>query len=257
VAIDVAEPDRAPPRTLAAELYGALPATLAALREAAFPVEPASERQMWIAALRATEDDARAGEAAELADERAPLHPMRVYRELIGMLDRDAVVVGDGGEFVSYASRVVDSYEPGCWLDPGPLGCLGCGPGYGLAAKLARPDRQVVLLLGDGAFGFAGMELDTLARHGVAVLAVIGNNGIWALEKHPMETLYGYSVAADLRPGTRYDQIAEALGCHGELVTTPTDLRPALDRALESGRPALVNVLTDPGVAYPRRSNLA
>ncbi len=114
-----------------------------------------------------------------------------------------------------------------------------------------------MLLLGDGAFGFSGMELDTLARHGVAVLAVVGNNGIWALEKHPMEAMYGYSVAADLRPGTRYDQVAEALGCHGELVSTPADLRPALERALASGAPALVNVLTDPTVAYPRRSNLA
>ena len=75
-----------------------------------------------------------------------------------------------------------------------------------------------MLLLGDGAFGFSGMEFDTLARHGVAVVGVIGNNGIWALEKHPMEALYGYSVAADLRPATRYDQVAEALGCHGELV---------------------------------------
>ena len=133
---------------------------------------------------------------------------MRVYGELIRLLDRDAIVVGDGGDFVSYAGRLIDSYQPGCWLDPGPLGCLGCGFGYALAAKLARPDRQVVLLLGDGAFGFSGMELDTLARHGVAVVAVVGNNGIWALEKHPMEALYGYSVAADLRPATRYDQMA-------------------------------------------------
>jgi acetolactate synthase I/II/III large subunit len=257
VAIDAAEPDQAPLRSLAAELYGALPATLDGLREAARPFEPSSERQRWIDALRATEDDARAGEAAELADDRAPLHPLRVYRELMGILGRDTIIVGDGGDFVSYAGRVLDSYEPGCWLDPGPLGCLGCGPGYALAAKLARPERQVVLLLGDGAFGFSGMEFDTLARHGVAVLAVVGNNGIWALEKHPMEALYGYSVAAELRPGTRYDQVAEALGCHGELVSTPAELRPALDRALETNRPALVNVLTDPAVAYPRRSNLA
>ena len=107
-------------------------------------------------------------------------------------------MVGDGGDFVSYAGRLVNSYEPGCWLDPGPFGCLGTGPGYALAAKLARPERQVVLLLGDGAFGFAGMEFDTLARHGVNVVGVVGNNGIWALEKHPMEFLYGYSVAADL-----------------------------------------------------------
>ena len=137
------------------------------------------------------------------------------------MLDRDAIVIGDGGDFVSYAGRVVDSYEPGCWLDPGPFGCLGSGPGYALAAKLAHPDRQVVLLLGDGAFGFSGMEFDTLARHGVNVVGVMGNNGIWGLEKHPMEFLYGYSVAADLRPETRYDQVVEALGGHGELVREP------------------------------------
>jgi acetolactate synthase-1/2/3 large subunit len=182
---------------------------------------------------------------------------MRIYGELAEMLDRNAIVVGDGGDFVSYAGRVVDSYRPGCWLDPGPYGCLGSGPGYALAAKLAHPDRQVVLLLGDGAFGFSGLEFDTLARHGVAVVGVMGNNGIWALEKHPMEAIYGYSVAAELRPETRYDQVVEALGCHGELVRAPDELRPALERAFGAGRPALVNVLTDPGVAYPRRSNLA
>jgi acetolactate synthase I/II/III large subunit len=260
VAIDAAEPDRDSPRQLAAELYGALPVTLDALRAAAGAADAAaggSPREAWIASLRATEDDARDRERGELTDERAPLHPVRVYGELIRLLDRDAIVVGDGGDFVSYAGRLIDSFEPGCWLDPGPLGCLGCGFGYALAAKLARPDRQVVLLLGDGAFGFSGMELDTLARHGVAVVAVVGNNGIWALEKHPMEAVYGYSVAADLRPQTRYDQMAQALGCQGELVSTPAELRPALERAFASGGPALVNVLTDPGVAYPRRSNLA
>jgi acetolactate synthase-1/2/3 large subunit len=207
--------------------------------------------------LRATERDARAAEAAERADERAPLHPMRVYAELGELLDRDAIVIGDGGDFVSYAGRVIDTYEPGCWLDPGPFGCLGAGTGYALAAKLAHPSRQVVLLLGDGAFGFSAMEFDTLARHGVNVVAIIGNNGIWGLEKHPMEFIYGYSVAADLRPGTRYDQMVEALGCHGELVRTPAELGPALRRAFEAGRPALVNVLTNPAVAYPRRANLA
>jgi len=257
VIVDVADGDQAPRRALAAELYGALPPTLEALRASAGAPGGDSDREAWIRSLRATEDDARGSEASELSDDRAPLHPLRIYGELIGMLDREAIIVGDGGDFVSYAGRVLDSYHPGCWLDPGPLGALGCGPGYALAAKLAHPERQVVLLLGDGAFGFAGMEFDTLARHGVAVLGVVGNNGVWGLEKHPMEALYGYSVAADLRPGTRYDQVAEALGCHGELVSTPAELRPALDRALASGRPAVVNVLTDPSVAYPRKSNLA
>ena len=182
---------------------------------------------------------------------------MRIYAELRELLDRDAIVVVDGGDFGSYAGRMIDSYEPGCWLDPGPFGCLGSGPGYALAAKLAHPGRQVVLLLGDGAFGFSGMEFDTLARHGVGVVGVMGNNGIWGLEKHPMEFLYGYSVVADLRPGTRYDQVVEALGGHGELVSAPAELRPALERALAAEAPALVNVLTDPSVAYPRSANLA
>jgi acetolactate synthase-1/2/3 large subunit len=256
VVIDVAEPARDHPRPVAAELYGALPATLEALGSLA-GTTLASEREAWVAALRALERERRASEASGFADPRAPLHPMRVYGELMPMLDRDAIVIGDGGDFVSFAGRVVDSFEPGCWLDAGPFGCLGSGPGYALAAKLAHPQRQVVLLLGDGAFGFSGMEFDTLARHGVAVVAVMGNNGIWALEKHPMEMVYGYSVAAELRPGTRYDRVVEALGCHGEFVTSPSELRPALERAFASGQPALVNVLTDPSVAYPRRANLA
>jgi acetolactate synthase-1/2/3 large subunit len=254
VVVDVAEPSRDHPRPVSVELYGALPATL---RDLLAATRAPVDRSAWIGSLRSVEDEKRSAEAAELSDSRAPLHPMRVYGELAQVLDRDAIIVGDGGDFVSYAGRVVDSYAPGCWLDPGPFGCLGSGPGYALAAKLARPERQVVLLLGDGAFGFSGMEFDTFARHGIPVVAVIGNNGIWALEKHPMESIYGYSVAAELRPGTRYDQVADALGCHGELVSEPGALRPALERAFESDRPAVVNVLTDPSVVYPRRSNLA
>jgi acetolactate synthase-1/2/3 large subunit len=259
IAIDVAEPQRAHPRAVSAELYGALPATLDVLRAAATPLAEVTlgARGEWVQTLRATETERRGEEAADLGDPRAPLHPMRIYGELAQMLDRDAIVIGDGGDFVSYAGRVVDSYRPGCWLDPGPYGCLGSGPGYALAAKLAHPDRQVLLLLGDGAFGFSGMEFDTLARHGVGVVGLIGNNGIWALEKHPMEAIYGYSVAAELRPETRYDEVVRALGGHGELVRTPDELRPALQRAFAADGPALVNVLTDPSIAYPRRSNLA
>jgi acetolactate synthase-1/2/3 large subunit len=254
IVLDAAEPIRDHPRPVAAELYGFVPGALDALRSGA---AGGASTDAWVAELRAAENEKRAGEQAELDDDRAPLHPMRLYKELGEVLDRDAIIIGDGGDFVSYAGRVVPSYEPGCWLDPGPYGCLGAGPGYALAAKLARPDKQVVLLLGDGAFGFAGMEYDTLARHGVNVVGVMGNNGIWALEKHPMEFLYGYSVAAELRPETRYDQVVEALGGHGELVSRAEELKPALARAFESGKPALVNVLTDPNVIYPRRSNLA
>jgi acetolactate synthase-1/2/3 large subunit len=254
IVIDVADPDRDHPRAVSAELYGPLALSLDSLREAA---SGGGDHATWVDGLRTIENEKRSAEAGELSDSRAPLHPMRIYGELAQLLDRDAIVIGDGGDFVSFAGRLIDSFEPGCWLDPGPYGCLGSGPGYALAAKLARPDRQVVLLLGDGAFGFSGLDFDTLARHDVAVVAVLGNNGIWALEKHPMEFLYGYSVAAELREGTRYDQVAEALGCDGELVRSPEELRPALERAFTSGRPTLVNVLTDPSVAYPRKAALA
>ncbi len=204
IVVDSVEPERTPPRPVAAECYGDIPLALASIADGC---DGPLDTTAWVAHLRAQEDQKRATELGELQDQRAPLHPMRIYGELAGMLDRDAIVVGDGGDFVSYAGRVVDSFDPGCWVDPGPFGCLGSGPGYALAAKLAHPERQVVLLLGDGAFGFSGMEFDTLSRHGVNVVAVVGNNGIWALEKHPMQALYGYSVIADLRPGTRYDVV--------------------------------------------------
>lgn len=255
VMVDDAEPEHHSERAIAVELYGGITETLKALKTAASDV-PGS-RTSWVAQLRETENEKRAGEQADLTDDRAPLHPLRIYGELNQMLDRDAIVVCDGGDFVSYAGKAINTYEPGCWMDPGPFGCLGTGPGYALAAKLAHPDRQVVMMLGDGAFGFAGMDFDTLIRHDIPVVGVMGNNGIWALEKHPMEFVYGYSVAAELRPGTRYDQVVEVLGGHGELVDKPADLRPALERALSSGKPALVNVLTDPEVVYPRSANLA
>jgi acetolactate synthase-1/2/3 large subunit len=230
-------------------------AALTAIRES-LPADP-QRTSTWVNRLRKIEAEKRSEEQEMLDDDRSPLHPMRVYRELGEFLDRDAIVVGDGGDFVSFAGRVWETWEPGSWMDPGPYGCLGAGPGQAIGAKLAHPERQVCLLLGDGAFGFSGMEFDTMARHNLPIVAVVGNNGIWALEHHPMKFLYGYSLAAELRPETRYDEVVSALGCHGELVRSPDELRPALDRAFASGKPALVNVLTDPEVVYPRRANLA
>jgi acetolactate synthase I/II/III large subunit len=254
VAIGSSQPEPSSPRDLAAELYGGVSATLETLRSGA---DGGPERSAWLAELREVENETRAAEQADLTDKRAPLHPLRVYHELGQVLDRNAIVIGDGGDFVSFAGRVMETYEPGCWMDPGPYGCLGSGPGYALAAKMAHPDRQVCLMLGDGAFGFSGLEFDSFVRHGLPIVGVMGNNGIWALEKHPMEALYGYSVAAELQPGCRYDEVVRALGGHGELVSRPDQLRPALERAFASDKPALVNVLTDPNVVYARRSNLA
>jgi acetolactate synthase-1/2/3 large subunit len=236
-------------------LAGDIGSTLTAIRESASG-DP-KRTAPWVEELRRTELEKRAEEQEMLDDDRSPMHPMRIYKELGDFLDRDAIVVGDGGDFVSFAGRVWETWEPGTWMDPGPYGCLGAGPGQAIGAKLAHPERQVCLLLGDGAFGFSGMEFDTMARHNLPIVAVMGNNGIWALEHHPMKFLYGYSMAAELRPETRYDEVVSALGCHGELVRSPDELRPALDRAFASGKPALVNVLTDPEVVYPRRANLA
>ncbi len=237
------------------DLVGDVADSLTAMREVAG--RDPSRTSAWVEQLRGVEEERRAAEREELDDPRSPLHPVRVYAELGEVLDRDAIVIGDGGDFVSYAGRFIDTFQPGCWMDPGPFGCLGAGPGQAIGARIAHPDRQVCLLLGDGAFGFAGIEFDTMARHGLAVVGVMGNNGIWALEHHPMKFLYGYSVAAELRPETPYEEMVEALGCDGVLVRRPDELRPALERAFASGRPTLINVLTDPEVVYPRKSNLA
>jgi acetolactate synthase I/II/III large subunit len=209
-------------------------------------------RDAWLERLRAAADEAGERDRKLLASDAEPIHPARVYGELLPLLADDAVVIGDGGDFVSFAGRYVEPARPGCWLDPGPYGCLGTGLGYAVAARLARPSSQVVLLLGDGAAGLSLMDVDTLVRHRLPVVMVCGNNGAWGLEKHPMRMLYGYDVAADLQPGCRYDEVVRALGGAGELVTSPAQLGPALRRAFDAGVPYLVNVLTDPEVAYPR-----
>lgn len=217
---------------------------------------PKADHEPWIERLADLELRAAAEEALALGAESSPIKPSRIYGEVRRRLDRDAVVVNDGGDFVSYSGKYLDAHEPGCWLDPGPYGCLGTGLGYSIAARVAHPDRQVVTMMGDGAAGFSLMDIDTLVRHELPVVIVVGNNGIWGLEKHPMRAIYGYDVAADLQPGCRYDQVVQALGGAGEIITEPEDIGPALDRAFAAGVPYLVNVVTDPDDVYPRQSNL-
>ncbi|MPZ26433.1 MAG: acetolactate synthase [Micromonosporaceae bacterium] len=215
------------------------------------------DRAGWVERLRVAEREVAARHAEEMAAGTDPVKPARVYGELRRVLDRDAVTIGDGGDFVSYAGRYLEPATPGSWLDPGPYGCLGTGLGYAIGARLTYPERQVCVLMGDGAAGFSLMDVESLVRQRLPVVIVVGNNGIWGLEKHPMRAMYGYDVAADLQPGLRYDQVVTALGGAGETVTTAAGLRPALLRAFDAGVPYLVNVLTDPADAYPRSSNLA
>jgi acetolactate synthase-1/2/3 large subunit len=251
VVIDVDEKRKH--RSAEVAIYGDLKAALGALSEAAAGTP---ERTSWLEKLRVAEAASRKRDEAITGSEASPVHPARLIAEVERFSDPDAIFVGDGGDFVSFAGRLLERPKPGLWIDPGPYGCLGSGPAYAMAAKLAYPDRQVILLSGDGAFGFSAMEFDTMVRHGIPVVCVVGNNGIWALEKHPMMSMLGVSIAADLGPRTRYDKVVEALGGYGELVERPDQIRPALERAFRSGVPACLNVICDPDAEYPRSSVL-
>ena len=239
----------------AGDLTAVLDGVLAAV--AALPRQPhRSTWSAWAEDMAAATTAARARDAELLGAGAAagPVHPARILGELAPLLADDAVVVGDGGDFVSFAGRLVEPARAGCWLDPGPFGCLGAGLGAVVAARLARPASQVVGLLGDGAAGMSLLDVDTLVRHELPAVIVVANNGAWGLEKHPMRQLYGYDVAADLRAETRYDDVVRALGGAGETVTRADELGPALRRGMAAGVPYLVNVQTDPAVAYPRQT---
>ncbi len=218
----------------------------------------AAQRANWLEGLQDTEQAKQADDQDLLTGDGDTIHPARVCGALAEVTDRDAVIIGDGGDFVSFAGRYVKSYQPGHWLDPGPYGCLGTGMGYAAAARIAHPDKQVVVMLGDGAAGFSLMDVEALVRQNLPVVIVCGNNGIWALEKFPMLQIYdGWHDAADLQPGLRYDQVMTAMNGAGEVVTDARDIAKAIQRGFDAGVPYLVNVMTDPSVPYPRSTMLA
>ena len=237
---------------LAGSAYGDLALVLDGLLEALTALVRRPDWTDWTHSLQDVVAQATARDTELLGATADPIHPARIYGELLPRLADDAIVVGDGGDFVSFAGKYVEPKRPGGWLDPGPYGCLGAGMGAAIAARLHRPSGQVVVLYGDGAAGMSLTDVDTLVRHELPVVMVCGNNGAWGLEKGPMQMLYGYDVAADLAPRTRYDEVVKALGGAGETVTDPRDIGPALDRAFASGVPYLVNVITDVTATYPR-----
>jgi len=211
----------------------------------------------WLAYIRREERNALGRDGALMSSEEVPIHPMRLCREIRDFIDEDTTVVGDGGDIVSYGGRVINVYKPGYWLDPGPMGCLGTGTGFAMAAQIARPGKKVLILHGDGAFGLNGMEFESMVRQQLPVVSVIGNDGAWGQIKHPQKAMLGHATAAELSPGIRYDKMVEALGGYGELVQKPEDIRPAIERAFASGLPACVNVLLDPDKPYSRSTNVA
>jgi acetolactate synthase-1/2/3 large subunit len=237
---------------LAASAYGDLTLVLEGVQASLEQQLRKPDWSTWVSELQSGVAAAVERDNALLTAEADPIHPARIYGELLPRLEADAVVIGDGGDFVSFAGKYVEPKQPGGWLDPGPYGCLGAGLGAAIAARIARPSSQVVLMFGDGAAGFSLMDVDTLVRHNLPVVMIVGNNSAWGLEKGPMQMLYGYDVVADLAPQSRYDEVVKALGGGGETVTDPRQIGPAIDRAFASGVPYLVNVITDVEAAYPR-----
>ena len=201
-------------------------------------------RTTWLKKVRAFEGKRLRALEPLLNSDAVPIHPLRLLKEVCDFLDRDAIIVGDGGDIVSFAAQVLKTHYPGHWLDTGKLGCLGVGTGFAMAAKLAKPDKQVLIVHGDGSFGLNGMEFDTMVRHNIPVVSVIGNNRAW------MPIVDGDPGLARHLGWARYDKMVEALGGHGEFVERPEQIRPALERAFASGLPAAVNVMIDQKAAY-------
>jgi acetolactate synthase-1/2/3 large subunit len=211
------------------------------------PSSMASRVAPWVAAVRAREVESRRKIEGFCASEAVPISHYRLGAELARVIGPDTVVVGDGGDVVGCASKVVTLQRPGQWLDPGPLGCLGVGPSFAITAKLLHPERPVLLIAGDGALGLNGMELETAVRFGLPFTCVVGNDGGWGQIRNPQLSFYGAArqVATSL-PTTRFDLMAEALGGRGALITEPRDLAAALDKALGSNEVWCLNVVLDP-----------
>jgi acetolactate synthase-1/2/3 large subunit len=208
---------------------------------------PPSGRRTWLARLRDSEDEWWQAHRSQIESDAAPIHHYRLGRELDRVLDPGTVVIGDGGDVVAAVSRVLRVHRPGHWLDPGPFGCLGVGPGYAIGVGAAGFGDRIVCVLGDGAFGLNGMDFDTLVRFSIPAVLVVGNDAAWGEVRIPQVGIYGDEgeVATALSP-SRYDRLCEVFGGHAEHVERPDGLRPALERALSAGEPAIVNVMLDP-----------
>lgn len=225
--------------------------TLEALR-AALPGGLAARREAWRHRLRQKEDAEQSRQTVLAASDQTPISHYRLAAELAAVIDDRTCLIGDGGDVVTCASKIVPLSRPAQWMDPGPLGVLGVGPPFALAAKLLHPDWRVLLLSGDGAFGLNGMELETAVRFELPLVCVVGNDGGWGMIRTIQEAFYGRErLVGTSLPLTRYDRVVEALGGIGETIEEPGRLRPALERALASGRVACLNVILDP-TAYRR-----
>jgi len=193
--------------------------------------------------LRQREHELDSARRDQMDSDEVPIDPLRLCREIAECVSDDMIVIGDGGDIVAQASKVIQVPRNGTWMDPGPLGTLGVGMPFALAAQKAHPDKRVLIVYGDGSFGLNGFEFDTAVRFGLPIVGIVGNDAAWGQMMRPQGMLYGEDrlVAVELNR-TRYDLVVEALGGHGEHVVAPEEIAPAITRAFESGKPALVNV---------------
>ncbi len=206
--------------------------------EAAGRFNPRHE-SAWVAQLAAKHRSNLERSAPLLHSDAVPIHPLRLCREVGDLISRDTILIVDGHEILNFARQSIPIYQPGCSINAGPHGCMGVGVPFGIGAKVAKPDAPVLVLSGDGAFGWNGMEMDTAIRHKLPIVVVVSNNAGFTSRKT------GGTVGRELG-WQRYDKMVEALGGYGEFVEKPAEIRGAIERAIASGKPALVNVCTDP-----------
>jgi len=218
---------------------------------------PRPGRASWIAELRAVEDAAYNKRLPRQHSDASPIDPYRLVHEINEFLTEDSIYIGDGGDIVTFSGQVVQPKSPGHWMDPGPLGTLGVGVPFVLAAKHARPDKEVVALFGDGAFSLTGWDFETLVRYNLPFVGIVGNNSSMNQIRYGQAQKYGEDRArvGNTLGDVRYDLFAQMLGGYGEEVRDPADIAPALQRARESGKPSLINVWVDPDVYAPGTMN--
>ena len=237
----------------AAELNHNRQADVAAVADARLVLEALAEGlqgirfQPWLAQVAEWERARNEKQQAWEQLDDAPVNHFRFAAEVERIIDENTIVIGDGGDIVSACAKVLTITRPGQWLDPGPLGCLGVGAPFAIAAQRLFPERRVLILSGDGSFGLNGFEFDTAVRFGLPIVAIVGNDAGWGQIRGPQVQMVGAerAIATSLAP-TRYEKVVEALGGYGELVEEPGDIGPALGRAFAAGRPACVNVMLDP-----------
>ena len=217
----------------------------------------AGKRAGWLRELRAEEDRLYAERLPKIKSDAEPIHPLRLCHEINEFLTDDSVYIGDGGDIVTFSGGVVKPHQPGHWMDPGPLGTLGVGIPFAMASKLMQPEKEVVALFGDGAFGLTGWDFDTMVRFDLPFVGVVGNNSAWNQIRFGQIAKYGDNRGdvANVLSDVRFDLFADMLGGYGEEVRDPAAIRPALERARDSGKPSLINVWIDPDAYSPGTMN--